>query len=106
MMRPMAMTWKCETGKHPIRAAYDEVLRWVAQEARVISTARVLELGSGTGNLTSLIPACGELICVDLSSRMETIAQKKSAHLPNRRFIRAEILEVFEHEFGTFNSVI
>ena len=65
--------------KDPIRAAYDDVLRWVAQEARVISTSRVLELGSGTGNLSSLIPPCGELICVDLSGRMEAIAQKKSA---------------------------
>ena len=41
--------------KDPIRAADDDVLRWVAQEARVISTSRVLELGSGTGNLSSLI---------------------------------------------------
>jgi|SRR6516225_5442653 len=65
--------------KDPIRAAYDDVLRWVAQEARVISTSRVLELGSGTGNLSSLIPVCGELIGVDLSGRMEAIARKKSA---------------------------
>lgn len=72
----------------------------------LISTSRVLELGSGTGNLSSLIPACGELICVDLSGRMEAIARKKSGHLPNRRFIRADILEVFEHEFGPFDSVI
>jgi SAM-dependent methyltransferase len=92
--------------KDPIRAAYGDVLRWVAYEARVISTSRVLELGSGTGNLSSLIPPCGELICVDLSGRMEAIAQKKSAHLPNRRFIRADILEVFEHEVGPFDSVI
>lgn len=92
--------------KDPIRAAYDDVLRWVAQEARVISTSRVLELGSGTGNLSFLIPACGELICVDLSGRMEAIARKKSAHLANRRFVRADILEVFEHEVGPFNSVI
>ena len=92
--------------KDPIRAAYGEVLRWVAEEARVISTSRVLELGSGTGNLTSLIPACGELICVDLSGRMEAIARKKSARLPNRRFIKADILEMFEHEFGPFNSVV
>ena len=90
--------------KDPIRAAYDDVLRWVAQEARVISTSRVLELGSGTGNLSSLIPACGELICVDLSGRMEAIARKKSAHPPDRRFIRADILEVFEHELWLFNS--
>ena len=92
--------------KDPIRAAYGDVLRWVAREAHVNSTSRVLELGSGTGNLSSLIPACGALICVDLSGRMEAVARKKSAHLPNRRFIRADILEVFEHEIGPFNSVI
>jgi len=31
---------------------------------------------------------------------------KKVGHLPNRRFIRADILEVFEHEFEPFHSVI
>ena len=92
--------------KDPIRTGYDDVLRWVAHEACVTSTSRVLELGSGTGNLSSLIPPCGELICVDLSAHMEAIGQKKSAHLPNRRFIRADILDVFELEFGPFDSVI
>jgi len=30
----------------------------------------------------------------------------KKVSPPNRRFIRADILEVFEHELGPFNSVI
>lgn len=92
--------------KDPIRAAYHDVLHWVAKEAQISSTSRVLELGSGTGNLSSLIPRCGELICVDLSERMEAIARKKLAHLPNRRFIKADILEAFEHNNRPFDSVI
>jgi hypothetical protein len=35
-----------------IRAAYSKVLEWVVQKAHTISTSRVLELGSGTGNLS------------------------------------------------------
>jgi hypothetical protein len=50
--------------KDPIRAAYSNVLEWVVKEARIISTSRVLELGSGTGNLSSRIPRCSELVCV------------------------------------------
>ncbi|MGA8655391.1 MAG: class I SAM-dependent methyltransferase [Chthoniobacterales bacterium] len=92
--------------KDPIRAAYSNVLEWVVKEARIISTSRVLELGSGTGNLSSRIPRCSELVCVDLSERMEAIARKKLAHIPNRRFIKADILEVFEHENRPFDSVI
>jgi SAM-dependent methyltransferase len=37
---------------------------------------------------------------------MEAIARKKSAHRPNRRFIKADILQVFEHEVGPFDAVI
>jgi putative AdoMet-dependent methyltransferase len=95
-----------KNGKDPIRAAYNDVLEWVVKEARIISTSRVLELGSGTGNLSSLIPRCDELVCVDLSERMEAIACSKLAHLPNRRFIEADVLEVFEQEKRPFDAVI
>ena len=67
-----------------------------SEGARIISTSRVLELGSKTGNLASLIPRCGEFVCVDLSERMEAIAHSKLSHIPNRHFIKADILEVFE----------
>jgi putative AdoMet-dependent methyltransferase len=92
--------------RDPIRAAYSEVLEWVAKEASIISTSRVLELGSGTGNLSCLIPQCGELVCVDLSEQMEAIARPKLTHLSNRRFIQADILELFEHGSAPFNSIV
>jgi putative AdoMet-dependent methyltransferase len=90
----------------PIRAAYHDVLAWVIREARIDSSSRVLDLGSGTGNLSCLIPRCGELVCVDLSDQMETIARSKLVHTPNRRFIKADILEVFDYERAPFDSII
>jgi putative AdoMet-dependent methyltransferase len=90
----------------PVRAAYNEVLAWVIEEAGINASSRVLELGSGTGNLSCRIPRCGELVCVDLSEQMEAIARSKSAHIPNRRFIKGDILEVFDYESAPFDSVI
>jgi putative AdoMet-dependent methyltransferase len=90
----------------PIRAAYHDVLAWVIREARIDSSSRVLELGSGTGNLSCLIDQCGELVCVDLSELMEAIARSKLGHIPNRRFIKADILEVFDCERAPFDSII
>jgi len=48
--------------KDPIRAAYHDVLAWVISEARIDSFSRVLELGSGTGNLSCFLDRCGELV--------------------------------------------
>jgi putative AdoMet-dependent methyltransferase len=90
----------------PIRTGYRDVLRWVVQQAQITPTSRVLELGSGTGNLSELIASCGELVSVDVSENMETIAEPKMRHLANRRFIKADILEVFTKELGKFDAVI
>ena len=79
----------------PIRTGYRDVLRWVVQQAQIGPASRVLELGSGTGNLSALIASCGELVSVDVSENTETIAKRKMGHLANRRFIKADILEVF-----------
>jgi putative AdoMet-dependent methyltransferase len=95
-----------QNDQDPIRTGYRDVLRWVIQEARIDATSRVLELGSGTGNLSALIGACSELVCVDLSERMEAIAKPKLTHLARRRFIKADILEVFSFEVGRFDAVI
>ena len=65
----------------------------------------MLELGSGTGNLSELIASCGELVSVDVSENMEAIAKRKVLHLTNRRFIKADILEVFTQELGEFDAV-
>jgi putative AdoMet-dependent methyltransferase len=90
----------------PIRTGYREVLLWVVQRARITSSSRVLELGSGTGNLSALIASCGELVSVDVSENMEAVAKPKVQHLTNRRFIKADILEVFTQELGKFDAVI
>jgi putative AdoMet-dependent methyltransferase len=90
----------------PIRARYRDVLRWVIREAQITPSSRVLELGSGTANLSELIASCGELVSVDVSENMEAIAKRKVRHLSNRRFIKADILEVFTQELGEFDAVI
>ena len=90
----------------PIRTGYRDVLRWVVQQAQITPTSRVLELGSGTANLSELIACCGELVSVDVSENMETIAKRKMQHLANRRFIKADILEVFTKKLGKFDAVI
>ena len=90
----------------PIRAGYRDVLRWVIRQARIKPSSRVLELGSGTGNLSELIASCGELVSVDVSENMEALAKLKVRHLTNRRFIKADILEVFTQELGKFDAVI
>jgi putative AdoMet-dependent methyltransferase len=90
----------------PIRAGYREVLAWVIEQAQISAISRVLELGSGTGNLSALIKNCGELISVDVSENMEAVAKPKLGYLKNRRFIKADILEVFTHDLGKFDTVI
>jgi len=91
---------------NPIRAGYEAVLDWVIQTADIRPDSRVLELGSGTGNLTARIPDCGELVCVDISQQMEQIALEKLAHLGMRSFIAEDLLQVFEHPLGMFDRVI
>jgi putative AdoMet-dependent methyltransferase len=105
---PDAATYDEEVGNEddPIRAGYRDVLRWVIEQAHITPTSRVLELGSGTGNLSALIGKCGELVCVDVSEKMEALAKPKVRHLANRRFIKADILEVFTQELGAFDAVI
>src|SRR5260370_14329654 len=73
--------------KDPIRAAYPDVLTWGIREARIDSSSRVLELGSGTGNLSCRIHQYGALVCVDLSEQMAPISRSQLGHIPNRRFI-------------------
>lgn len=91
---------------HPIRAGYDATLDWVARSAGITSQSRVLELGSGTGNLSRRIPDCKTLICVDVSQKMEDLARKKVNCIKDRRFIKDDILDVFEQDVGTFDAIL
>jgi|ERR1700730_289009 cyclopropane fatty-acyl-phospholipid synthase-like methyltransferase len=90
----------------PIRAGYNELLEWVIKKAEIHPNSRVLELGSGTGNLSARMPSCAELVAVDLSDQMEVIALSKLRHLSNRRFVQCDILDVFDKEPGQFDRVV
>jgi putative AdoMet-dependent methyltransferase len=94
----------------PIRAGYAELLEWVAAAAQVGPDARVLELGSGTGNLTVLLPPVHELICVDISSAMTAIARDKLVERPGIQWVEADLLECLEPPHasaqGAFDAVV
>ncbi len=90
----------------PIRTGYDAALDWVAEQARVTGHSRVLELGSGTGNLTARLPDCHEIVCVDVSEKMEALSRKKVAHFSNRHFIKDNILAIFERKLGRFDAIV
>lgn len=90
----------------PIRAGYDAVLDWVAEHSSISKRSRVLELGSGTGNLTVRLPDCQEIICVDVSQKMEALAHGKVSHFSNRRFIKDDVLAVFDRHIGPFDAVL
>ena len=90
----------------PVRTGYEATLQWVVGNANLSKESRVLELGSGTGNLTRKIEACGEIVCVDISTRMEQVGRPKLSHLENRSFIVDDILEVLTKHIGFFDTII
>jgi putative AdoMet-dependent methyltransferase len=94
----------------PIRAGYEELLRWVAGEAGVLRSDRVIELGSGTGNLTALLGPAKEIVCVDVSREMNAIARDKVDSLDwatgtKLRWLEADLLEALELVEGPFDAV-
>lgn len=91
---------------HPIRAGYDATLNWVIASAQITPACHVLDLGSGTGNLSARIPACASLTCVDLSEKMTAQARQKLAHLPNVTFVCADLLEYFAGAPPQFDAII
>ena len=90
----------------PIRTGYDAALGWVIENSGISRESRVLELGSGTGNLTSRLPEYHETICVDVSEKMEELALAKGARFPNRKFIKDDVLAVFDRNLGCFDSIV
>ena len=76
----------------PIRTGYEATLNWVIEQAKIQPADCVLELGSGTGNLTVHIPECRQITCVDLSEKMTTQARAKLAGRTNIHFVQADVL--------------
>ncbi len=91
---------------HPIRAGYTGLLNWVAQQAAAAGSGPILELGSGTGNLTRHLPPEAPVTCVDVSGEMMGIAQEK---LPADRpitYVQEDILAFFNRRRGPYAAVV
>jgi putative AdoMet-dependent methyltransferase len=91
---------------HPIRAGYSELLDWIAAKVPERPPIRVLELGSGTGNLTIRLPQFKELTCVDISTQMQRIAQEKLPPSPHISYVAADILQFFDQPGIEFDAVV
>lgn len=90
----------------PVRKGYTEVLDWVARKAAVTGDSTVLELGSGTGNLTARLPPCRSLVCVDASAEMITLARRKFRDWSHISHVQADILEYFDLYNHPFEIVV
>ena len=80
----------------PIRTGYADVLRWTVARAEISPRSTVVDLGSGTGNTSALIPAAGRVFCVDISTKMMELSRPKLAHLHSVEYVRADLLEFFD----------
>ena len=90
----------------PIREGYTEVLDWIAQNAGITQDSTVIELGSGTGNLTARLPPCRSLVCVDVSAEMSKIAKRKLDGVSHISYVQADILEYFDADSPPFDVAI
>src|SRR5690606_13006840 len=50
-------------------------------------------------------PDCREVVCVDVSQRMEDLAKEKVAGFRRRSFIKEDILQIFDHPIGKFDVI-
>ena len=89
----------------PIRAGYARLLAWIAERAAQAPAGLIVDLGSGTGNLTSMLPKDRKVLAVDLSKEMNALAQKK---LTERKvtFVEADILAFVTDEMTPCSCVV
>jgi putative AdoMet-dependent methyltransferase len=80
----------------PIRAGYADTLAWTVSRADIDRSCTVVDLGAGTGNTSSLIPAAKHVMCVDVSAAMMERARPKLAHLASVEYVVADLLEFYE----------
>lgn len=94
-----------QNSRDPIRQGYDTCLAWVAQKADLQAGDDVLELGSGTGNLTKLLTSHKTLTCVDISVEMTRVARAKVTGEVN--FVQADVLEhLHQQADASINKIV
>ncbi|HJO95415.1 MAG TPA: class I SAM-dependent methyltransferase [Victivallales bacterium] len=91
---------------NPIRAGYEKTLCLIIKTSKITERSKVLELGSGTGNLTSKIDSCRSLTCIDLSEKMNEKSNIKCSHLSYKNFIKSDFIEFFETNNDKFDVII
>ena len=90
----------------PVRAGYSKTLDAIIYLANIDKNTKVLEFGSGTGNLTSKINNCKSIMCIDLSEKMEEESKEKCSHLKNKTFRKSDFLEFFTNNNEDFDLII
>ena len=90
----------------PVREGYSKTLNEIIRLAEINEELEILELGSGTGNLTSKIKKCKNIVCVDLSKKMEDESKEKCKHLENKKFIQSDFLDFLTKNNSKFDLVI
>ena len=91
---------------NPIRAGYSALLDWVVAEAAVDAGSRVLELGTGTGNLTLQVARARRLVCVDVSAEMLGVARDKLQAIADVEYLQADLLECFDSLSERFDTLV
>jgi putative AdoMet-dependent methyltransferase len=89
----------------PIRAGYDVVLDWVSGHPGVVEARHILDLGSGTGNLSLRLGGFKKLVCVDISAKMHALARQKLSNLSAVEFVQSDLLAYFDDSL-MFDAII
>jgi putative AdoMet-dependent methyltransferase len=84
---------------------YKKALNTVVRLANIRQAMRVLDLGTGTGNLAAFFGEMGcEVLATDYSSEMLTLARRK---LPGVRFVQADLRQGWPDEIeGHFDRIV
>jgi putative AdoMet-dependent methyltransferase len=89
----------------PIRTGYNALLDWVSGHPGVVAAEHILDLGSGTANLSLHLGGAKKLVCVDISEKMLEIARQKLAHFDRVEFVQADLLGYLDNS-PTFDAII
>lgn len=105
---PDAAGYDADVGdeSNPIRDGYEALLRWVAAEANSVGAGTAVDLGAGTGNLTTLLRGFDRIAAVDVSHQMMSVARDKQGTRSDIDWIEGDILEFFESSPTDLSAVV